>query len=82
MGNQRELETLAAKKSFYSWVGLGVQEGFLQESAASLEFSQLPVIHQVELLAYEYQNQNIENSTLYSRLQIIVTGIISIELPF
>jgi hypothetical protein len=70
MGNQKELETLAAKKSFYSWVGLGVQEGFLQESAASLEFSQLPVIHQVELLAYEYQNQ--KDCKLYSLLPLAI----------
>jgi len=47
-----------------------------------MDFHSSRLFNQVELLAYEYQNQNIQNSTIYFHMQTIVTWTnLPINLP-
>jgi hypothetical protein len=73
--------SLGKKKGLETWLqrnhsthgGIGSIGGISSGERSIIGISQLPVIYQVELLAYEYHNQNIYNSTLHFHLQIIVT---------
>jgi arginine decarboxylase-like protein len=54
-------------------MGIGSIGGISSGERSIIGISQLPVIYQVELLAYKYQNQNLQNSTLHFHLRTIVT---------
>jgi hypothetical protein len=54
-------------------MGIGSIGGISSGERSIIGISQLPVIYQVELLAYKYQNQNLQNSTLNFYLRTIVT---------